>query len=249
MYQVDRQAFGAFVASLRKDKGYTQKELAQRLHITDKAVSKWETGASIPDTALLIPLAEELGVTVTELLLCRRQERDMAAEDVDGVVRAALDYAGEKPRRAWREKSLWPLWYVLALAAGCVELWLCWRLGLAMEGLVTPVLLGAGFGAYFCFFALLRLPPLYDQYPMSFFHDGPIRMNLPGVTINNRNWPHIVNVGRVWCCSAMAGVPLVGLLLGGISPALWAAVQLAVVLTLTLGGLFIPMYVVGKKYQ
>ena len=61
--------------------------------------------------------------------------------------------------------------------------------------------------------------------------------------------PHIVNVGRVWCCGAMAGVPLVGLLLGSISPALWEAAQLVVILTLTLGGLFIPMYVVGKKYQ
>ena len=57
MYEIDKQKFGAFVASLRKEKGLTQKELAQQLFISDKAVSKWETGVSIPDTALLIPIA------------------------------------------------------------------------------------------------------------------------------------------------------------------------------------------------
>lgn len=46
MYQLDKKEFGAFVASLRKEKGYTQKELAARLCLSDKAVSKWETGVS-----------------------------------------------------------------------------------------------------------------------------------------------------------------------------------------------------------
>ena len=65
MYELDRKRFGAFVSRMRKEKGMTQKQLADQLHISDKAVSKWETGVSIPDTALLIPLAELLGVTVT----------------------------------------------------------------------------------------------------------------------------------------------------------------------------------------
>ena len=68
MYQIDKVSWGAFVARLRREKGWTQKELAERLYVSDKAVSKWETGASLPDTQLLIPLAEQLGVTVTELL-------------------------------------------------------------------------------------------------------------------------------------------------------------------------------------
>ena len=46
MYTIDKQEFGAFVARLRKERGFTQKELAQRLFISDKAVSKWETGVS-----------------------------------------------------------------------------------------------------------------------------------------------------------------------------------------------------------
>ena len=46
MYQLDKQKFGAFVTALRKEQGMTQKELASRLYLSDKAVSKWETGVS-----------------------------------------------------------------------------------------------------------------------------------------------------------------------------------------------------------
>ena len=46
MYELDKQKFGAFVTELRKEQGMTQKELASRLYLSDKAVSKWETGVS-----------------------------------------------------------------------------------------------------------------------------------------------------------------------------------------------------------
>lgn len=47
MYELDKRKFGAFVAQLRKEKGYTQKELSECLLISDKAISKWETGVSL----------------------------------------------------------------------------------------------------------------------------------------------------------------------------------------------------------
>ena len=47
MFQMDKKKFGAFVSQLRKEQGYTQKELAQKLFVSDKAVSKWETGGSL----------------------------------------------------------------------------------------------------------------------------------------------------------------------------------------------------------
>ena len=47
MYELDRKKFGAFISELRKEKGYTQKDLAQKLLISDKAISKWETGVSL----------------------------------------------------------------------------------------------------------------------------------------------------------------------------------------------------------
>ena len=65
---MDANKTGALIAAKRKEKGMTQRELAEKLHISNKAVSRWETGAGFPDVSLLEPLAEALGVTVTELL-------------------------------------------------------------------------------------------------------------------------------------------------------------------------------------
>lgn len=57
MYELDKAAFGQFLAQLRREKGMTQKELAATLYVSDKAVSKWERGLSVPDISLLVPLA------------------------------------------------------------------------------------------------------------------------------------------------------------------------------------------------
>ncbi len=60
---------GSFIATRRKANSLTQSQLAERLGITDKAVSKWETGKSMPDLSLFIPLCDLLGITLNELLL------------------------------------------------------------------------------------------------------------------------------------------------------------------------------------
>lgn len=72
--------FGNFLYELRKEKGMTQQELADQLHITNKAVSKWETGEAFPETAQLVPLATIFGVTVDELLRGERDVAECAAE-------------------------------------------------------------------------------------------------------------------------------------------------------------------------
>lgn len=89
---MDSVQFGAFVAQLRKEQNMTQKELAQRLHVTDKAVSKWETAKGFPDVKLLEPLAQALGVSVVELIQCRRQsEQTLTIEEAGSVVSQAMD--------------------------------------------------------------------------------------------------------------------------------------------------------------
>lgn len=59
---------GEFIQTIRKDKGLTQKQLAEKVGVTDKAISKWETGKGLPEISLLMPLCEALGVNVNELL-------------------------------------------------------------------------------------------------------------------------------------------------------------------------------------
>lgn len=65
---MDNEKFGKFIATLRKNKNLTQKELALKLSVTDKAVSKWERGLSFPDITLLNSLAKVLEVDVSEIL-------------------------------------------------------------------------------------------------------------------------------------------------------------------------------------
>lgn len=60
--------FGIFLSSLRKRAGMTQQDLADKLGVTNKAISKWETGEAFPDTALLVPISDIFGVSVDDLL-------------------------------------------------------------------------------------------------------------------------------------------------------------------------------------
>ena len=70
---------GKFICSLRKENGLTQKELAEKLNVTDKAVSKWETGRSAPDISLLEKLSQILDVSVVEILKGERVEDESFA--------------------------------------------------------------------------------------------------------------------------------------------------------------------------
>ena len=69
---MNANTLGEFVAALRQEKGLTQKQLADRLGVTDKAVSRWEKGKNYPDIELLEPIAREFEVTVNELISGRR---------------------------------------------------------------------------------------------------------------------------------------------------------------------------------
>ena len=251
MFEIDKQRFGAFIAMLRKEKGYTQKELAQRLFISDKAVSKWETAASIPDTALLIPLAELLGVSVTELLMCERikDSSPLDAGQVEGIVKTAISYSGENTTRAYQNKSIWKLLYVVALLLGAAELSLLYMMNQLSENIGVMVLLGAIFGAYFCFFARNRLPNFHDENRITSYGDGPFRMNLPGVAINNSNWPYIVLVGRIWTTAMMIAFPAIFYLLMTQLPELWNSSGEEIPVVIVVCSLFIPMVAVAKKYE
>ncbi len=75
---------GRFMQELRKGKNLTQKELADRIGVSDKTISKWENGNSIPDTTILLPLCKELDITVNEFLAGQRippENYSMKAEE------------------------------------------------------------------------------------------------------------------------------------------------------------------------
>ena len=106
---MDNRSFGQFIARLRKEKNWTQAELAEKLHVTDKAVSRWERGIGLPDINTLEPLAEALDITVLELMRSRRLEDPSAGivpQDVSEGVKLLLALMGKELRGVRRRKLL-----------------------------------------------------------------------------------------------------------------------------------------------
>ena len=103
-----KELLGTFIAQQRKALGMTQRDLAQRLHVTDKAVSKWERGLSYPDVTLLEPLAEAFGIGVEELVACRERQEEVP-------VNVLMDISKDSLRKERRRGSR-RLFGVLVLA-------------------------------------------------------------------------------------------------------------------------------------
>ena len=89
---MDLKKTGNLIAARRKELGLTQKELAERLQVTDKAISRWETGKGLPETSLLQPLANILGISITEIVNGERTRPEEAARQADDALLAAMRY-------------------------------------------------------------------------------------------------------------------------------------------------------------
>lgn len=105
---MDAKKFGTFIATLRKENNMTQVELAQKLQVTDKAVSKWERGLGFPDINTIEPLADALGVSVLEIM---RSERIAETEITQDTASAALTDIFEfvKLQRKAERKSIFKI--------------------------------------------------------------------------------------------------------------------------------------------
>lgn len=89
----EKMSLGSMIAELRKEKGLTQLELAEKMNVTDKAVSKWERDLSIPDAASMPRLAEILGITVDDLMNGRKPKKAKSADDILTIILKAIPLA------------------------------------------------------------------------------------------------------------------------------------------------------------
>lgn len=117
---MNRERFGQFLAENRKAQGKTQREIADRLHVTDQAVSKWERGLSYPDVTLLEPLAETLEIGVEELVACQRKRQETEREVVKNMVAISGESISRARKIGWQRLLAVVL---LMLAAGAVILY------------------------------------------------------------------------------------------------------------------------------
>ena len=102
---MDATKFGLFVAEMRKENHMTQAELATKIKVTDKAVSRWERGLGFPDIHLLEPLAEALGVSVLELMKSEKNvETNIKCGDADLIVTDTIK-AAEHQKQVERQQE------------------------------------------------------------------------------------------------------------------------------------------------
>lgn len=95
---MDNLQFGKFIKELRKEKNMTQKELAEKLYLTDKAISKWERGLSFPDITILNSISEIFDVSVTEILNGERGEKTEKI-DIEKVIQETIESITKKQEK------------------------------------------------------------------------------------------------------------------------------------------------------
>ena len=95
---MDANKFGCFVADRRKELHMTQKDLAAKIHVTDKAVSKWERGLGLPDINTIEDLADALNVSITELMRSEMDVSDETEAVVSDVIQVAKDDINERQK-------------------------------------------------------------------------------------------------------------------------------------------------------
>lgn len=101
---MEAKELGLFIAKLRKEKQITQAELAKRLNVTDKAVSRWERGLGFPDINTLEPLADSLGISLLELMTCeKKREIDENVDDLDIGILASIDIAKTQRKKIMKK--------------------------------------------------------------------------------------------------------------------------------------------------
>lgn len=93
---MNQEKIGKFMRKLRKEKNMTQQELADKIGVTDRAISKWENGRGLPDLSLIKPLCKELGITINELISGEKIEKKDYQEKLEENIINTIDYSNKK---------------------------------------------------------------------------------------------------------------------------------------------------------
>ena len=127
---MEAKKFGQFIAEIRKDRKMTQADLAAEIHVTDKAVSRWERGLGFPDIQTIEPLAQALGISVLELMRSEQQEQNelqYTKEEVAEILQSAGDISTHQ--RQWEKNA-----NLIAVIFGMGIAIAAWAAGLASLG-------------------------------------------------------------------------------------------------------------------
>lgn len=206
---MNAEKFGAFLQQRRRELGMTQADLAQRLHVTAKAVSRWERAVGFPDINTLQPLAEALELTITELMQSRRltaPEQEQLSVDTVKLIREQEEISRKRKLvlRIGQAVIFGALLFLLIQVrrAPWEEPWLVY----VVRGLLT---LG-GFGCMRMWEYILEKGWLKDR-PFGIWHDRStwvwVPLGFAGAMLMARSWAFRTPAG--WILALLGGFALI----------------------------------------
>lgn len=144
---MDQVKTGKFIKTVRKEKNLTQREVAERLNISEKTVSKWETGNGMPEVGLMLPLCELLEISVNELLSGERLDEKQYLKRAEEIIMELLKEKAEAKKRIVMGALICFITLLacitLVLLAGMLEMQVWLRILLIV---IALIILGTGIG-------------------------------------------------------------------------------------------------------
>lgn len=146
---MDQIKIGKFIAKCRKDAGLTQMQLAEKLDITDRAVSKWETGRAMPDLSVMLELCDILKITVNDLLCGEVVTMDNYNKELENNLLEMIKQKEEADKRLLKLEIVLGIIAVLPLIAATVIAGIVpmeeWKSGLLVGLSLLPLLIATPF--------------------------------------------------------------------------------------------------------
>ncbi len=195
---MDQVKIGKFIAERRKQTGLTQAQLAEKMNITDRAVSKWETGRAMPDTAIMLDLCDTLGITVNELLMGEKTSMENNDKKNEQLLLEMAQELEKKNKTIWTTMWVIMIVSIIALFAAitAAALWIPegpWQLVVILTATVVFLIpcfyalkLEVSVGAYKCKNCGHEFTPTYKQ-ALNAMHMGTTRY-LKCPSCNQRTW-------------------------------------------------------------
>lgn len=143
---MDQKKVGSFLRELRKEKQLTQEQLAERFGVTNRSVSRWETGSNMPDLSILVELADFYDVDIRDIIDGERKGEDMNKEEKERLQLVA-DYAETEKNTLLMRLRIFSIVGLVSLIAGLVMLVLGGDNNLPVYDYMMGTLMGVSIGA------------------------------------------------------------------------------------------------------
>ena len=143
---MDQKKTGSFLRELRKEKQLTQEQLAERFGVTNRSVSRWETGSNMPDLSILVELADFYDVDIREIIDGERKGEDMNKEEKERLQLVA-DYAETEKNTLLMRLRIFSIVGLVSLIAGLVMLVISRDNNLPVYDYLMGTLMGVAIGA------------------------------------------------------------------------------------------------------